>query len=118
MPVTWPENLPDYMLRDGFEERPPDVQVRTEMEEGPAKVRRWGIADVRIIQGSMEMDADQLDAFDSFYNSTLQGGVLRFEFKHPRTGEVKELRFMKDSVHYENVGGNVWRVFMGLEVMP
>lgn len=115
--ATWPATLPDTILKEAYSETPPDLLVRTEMDQGSAKVRRWGTGNVRPIQGQIRMTQAQVATLDTFYNTTLEGGALRFDWTHPRTGASEEFRFAAPPT-YQSGGGAIWRVQVQLEVMP
>jgi hypothetical protein len=114
---TWPSSLPDSFLRDGLSESPPDLLVRTKMDQGPDKVRRWGTANVRPIAGQQRMELTQVGILDTFYNDTLEGGALKFDWTHPRTEASVEFRFTAPPT-YQPLKGNKWRTQIQLEVMP
>jgi len=114
---TWPTSLPDSLLADGYEEQPPNVVVRTQMDAGPAKVRRRMTDNVTLITGAIAVTKDQLEIFDDFFHSTLSGGASRFNWTHPRTGDAVEMRF-REIPTYRRAGGDYWYVEMKLEVMP
>lgn len=113
---TWPAGLPQDFLQDGYSDSPPDVLIRTEMDAGPAKVRRRMTSNVRPITASITVTSAQLDTFESFFNTTLSGGVSRFNYTHPVHGAV-EMRF-SGVPSYAKIGGDRWRIDMALEVMP
>ena len=114
--IDWPSTLPDNLLRQGYEEQPPDLTVRTEMEEGPDKVRRWGTGNVRPIAGQLLLDSTQAETLDDFYLNTTKSGALRWNWTHPRTGASAEFRF-RERPSYTPVGV-YWRVQLQLEIMP
>ena len=115
--IDWPSSLPDKLLQDNYEEQPPDLTVRAEMEEGPDKVRRWGTGNIRPIRGQQFMTNSQVETLDDFYINTTKGGALRFNWTHPRTGNTVEIRFV-DRPRYTVLGGLNWRVELNLEIMP
>jgi len=114
---TWPETLPDHPLKDELSEEPPDVLLRTGMDAGPAKVRRRFTAGVRPFAVKLRLTADQAADLDEFYVTTLQGGALRFDWVHPRTGDAAEFRFASRP-KYAPGNGNSWSAAFGLELMP
>jgi len=120
--VSWPSGLPDKLLRDGYQEQPPELTVRSGMDEGPDKIRRWGTGNIRPIKGQQLMTSGQVDTLDNFYINTTKGGALRFDWTDPRTyGDspvtTVEMRFV-ERPRYQNIGGDTWRVQLNLEIMP
>lgn len=114
---TWPANLPQSPLVDGFEETPPYEIVRTSMDAGPAKVRRRATSGVRRFQVQFIMTTTQMTIFDDFYVSTLSHGASRYDWDDPRTEVSKEWRIV-DRPRYSPVGSEYWRVSFSLEQMP
>jgi len=89
------------------------------MDQGPAKKRRRFTANVRPIVAEFIMDKSQVDTFDTFYNDTLKGGSLRFDFTEPRSGTTKEFRFTgSEPPTITPLSGNLFRVSTKLEIMP
>ena len=120
MSETWPGTLPFRPLLDGYDEAPPDTALRTEMDAGPAKQRRRYTAGPRPVNASILVDSKaKLDIFDAFYVTTLQNGVLAFDWQD-RNGATKTFRFIagKDACKYEPVAPQVWAIRMKLEVLP
>lgn len=115
--ATWPGTLPADFLETGFSESPPDLLIRTKMDQGPAKVRRKASAGPRPIAGSVAMKSEQVEIFDAFYVTTLMSGSIRVDWTHPRTGVTVEFRFTAVPT-YQPMGGDMWRVQVELEVMP
>jgi hypothetical protein len=102
-------------MQQGFKESPPDNTIRTKMEVGPPKMRRRGTGAPRPINGQCYMTAAQVVTFDTFYDTTLYSGSLRFDWKNPRTGVSKELRFTAPPVYTPMGEGYI--VAMSLEIM-
>jgi len=115
---AWPAGLPNFEkpLRSGFSETVGSTKKRSEMEVGPAKGRRRSTAQVDQLALSYYMTDSQVSTFESFYNSTLKNGSLRFDATHPRTGKTKEFRIREDPT-YEPFG-NDYRVSFQVEVLP
>lgn len=116
---VWPVTLPQSVLVQGYSETPPQLSIRTDMDAGVAKVRRRFTSSIRPIECNTLLTAAQVATLDAFYLSTLEGGALRFEWNHPRTGATVEMRFMEPP-QYTPAGGGVtyFNVSLKLEVMP
>lgn len=114
---TWPATLPSGPLLDQYEEQPPDLTIRTEMEAGPDKVRRRMTDSVRPMKCRFSMTSAQVTILDGFFVTTLSGGASRFNWTHPRTGSSDEFRFRKRPA-YRPEGGGYWEVEVELEKMP
>ena len=115
--ISWPSSLPDYLLVDAYNESFPNTTIRTQMDEGPAKVRRWGTAAIRPITGTQILDGTEYSTLDTFYNTTSQGGSLRFDWTHPITGTSVEFRFVSPPT-VTAIGNYFFNVTLNLEIMP
>lgn len=116
---TWPSDLPDKPLREGYQETPPQTQIRTEMDTGPDKVRQRFTANVREYNVQIIIDNSQLDSFDTFYTDTTSGGAEKFDYDNPRSGTTEEFRFVvPPDPQYEALGGDLYRVSFKLEQLP
>mgnify|MGYP001455401073 CR=1 FL=1 len=114
---AWPETLPQSPLIDGFRETPANSSLRTEMEAGPAKLRRRTTAAAATLSLTFIISAAQLAALDAFYADTLQGGTLAFDFTHPVTGETVSCRFRQPPSR-GTLNGGYFRAGVELEVLP
>jgi len=114
---VWPITLPAYPLTEGFREKMPENILRTDMEQGPAKLRRRTTAGVRGMEMSYLMSKAQVSALETFYNSTLAGGVFDFSYTHPRSGATLDCRFVKPP-QYTAQDADLFKVDIVLEVLP
>ena len=113
----WPATLPQNLLIDGFSKSPANLMIRSQMDAGPAKVRRRFTAGVKPIQGEIKLTEAQLDTFKTFFNDTLIGGTLRFDWIDPDDGTTEvEMRFVEPPVWTRE--GDLFVVEMSLEIMP
>lgn len=116
---VWPSALPRDMDTSSFNESPPSTTIRTEMDTGPAKVRQRFTAAPRPIKGDILMTDAQVEIFDQFYNQTIAGGSLPFEFTHPRTRQTVVVRFVNRPTYKPNAGSDTfYLVTLDLEVLP
>jgi hypothetical protein len=114
---AWPATLPQTLIMDGYGEAPGENQLRSNMEVGPAKMRRRATSAARKVSGSLILTLAQLAYFKTFYNTTLLGGTLRFTWLDPTDSTTTvEMRFSKtpswvaEDIHF--------RVSMSLEILP
>ena len=91
--ATLPSGLPDELLQSGYSQSSPDTALKTEMEVGPAKIRRRSTAQVYPVKGTLKLTESELGTLRTFYETTLLGGTLRFSHKDPVTLAAKEFRF-------------------------
>ncbi len=117
--AVWPVALPQYALENGYQESLEDQTIETQMDSGPAKVRRRFTTGFRKYQLVIQMDTDQMALFETFYLETLQGGSLPFDWLHPRTRTPKTFRFRRPPPTITPIGGTQYcRVSMALESLP
>lgn len=115
--ATWPLSLPQGALLAGLTETPPKTALRTEMDQGPAKTRRRFNSGVRKFTIPITMTDDQVETFDVFYNVTLAGGSLSFNYKHPRLKTTVELKIADVGDYVQQTGG-AWRLTLQMEQNP
>lgn len=114
---AWPGTLPQQFSQDGYQEQLPDVVLRSEMDTGPAKVRRRYTAAVLTFQGQMEMDLDQVEDLEDFYADDCDYGATTFTWVHPRTGAAVTMRWVRPPTIQALPGG--WaQATLVVEVLP
>ncbi len=115
--AVWPASLPQKFLQQGYREGFADVLLRTRMDAGPDKVRRRFTAAPRPVRGTMAMTGAQVATLESFFDTTLQGGALPFDWTHPRTGAAVTCRFIEPPEVLAK-STDRYRVSLVLEVLP
>jgi hypothetical protein len=113
----WPSTLPSAPLAEKYRETPPDTALRTQMETGPAKLRQRTTAGVRLFQMEYLVDAAQMASLDAFYRDDLMGGILAFDFPHPRGGGTLSCRFRAPPA-FAAANGEYFRAAVALEALP
>ena len=92
--ITWPATtLPQKLQHQGFSITPVSNSVRTKVESGPVYQRPRYSTTVETVVGSIIVTPTQATAFWTFYNTTLGGGSLRFNWKHPVSGVAAVCQF-------------------------
>lgn len=79
----WPLAIPQRPLRNGYSDTAPNNLLRSDMETGPAKVRRRGNARPHVAQVTYIMSNEESAVFEEFAIVTLAGGSLAFDWWHP-----------------------------------
>ena len=115
---TWPATLPQNVLTEGYQEAPGDGRLRTQMDAGPAKMRRLHTAVVDTFSVSLSLTSAQVDTLDGFWDSDLAGGVLAFDWTHPRTGAATSFRFVDRPTRTPRQSGVRYTVRFKLEKLP
>ncbi|HRI77598.1 MAG TPA: hypothetical protein PLX33_11510 [Alphaproteobacteria bacterium] len=113
---TFPDTLP-APLANSFQEQPANNIVRTQMDVGPAKVRRRTTSNVSSIRVAYVLSAAQVDEIQTFFAEDTAGGALGFDFTHPRTGATVTARF-NEPPQYASMNGLYYQVTVSLEVLP
>lgn len=119
--ATWPVGLDTYLSVVGFKEIPGKNTISQPMAYGPPKKRKRTTTTPTQITGTMLMTYDELAIFDSFYNDTLQSGVLTFDgLPHPRTRatDVTWQFSGEEPPEYTPEGSLTFRVSMRLQILP
>jgi len=114
--ISWPATLYGYILKEGFQEIPPDNTIRTEMDVGPAKLRRRSTSAVRKFTVQMFFTTALVATFETFYNTTSESGSLAFSYRAPRTETLADHRFASVPTYAKRDQGYV--VSFQLELMP
>lgn len=103
--AIWPATLPKTFMLDGLSGEEPDVNLRQEVDIGPAIIRPRFTAASEPIAGQMLLaDYDQYETFRDFYRVTLQRGSLPFTWSDPRDLSSGVFRFL---------GGFTWTAWEG-----
>lgn len=91
---SWRDSLPRQS--SSIELSRLDALIHTDMEIGPAKVRRRSTKDrVFVRVTSMYFSGHQLTEFDDFWDNDLGGGVLTFTWEHPLNDATVSYRFVQ-----------------------
>ena len=120
--VAWPASLPQEQFLDTSYKRR-DVRLRTQTDTGPGKVRRKFTAAAADVVVPLVVNGAQRQAFDDFYETTLQEGSLPFDWEDPVTDAMVVFRFKPPVPEWEMVLGGLtglrlWRAVLNLEIVP
>ena len=115
--ANWPTSLPTWEGRV-IESRQQGF-IRTDMSQGPSKIRRRFSATPSFLTGRIILDGNQYAIFQSFYNVDVFGGAGDFTMADPVTGADSTFRFMKppEVTHLTGRQGltTLYRVSLSLE---
>jgi len=114
--TTWPTTLRDLWLKDSFQETPPNNMIRTEMDAGPAKVRRRTTSNVRLFQGKLFLTKTLVATLDTFFVTSTVSGTLTIALNHPRTKVAGTYRFVSEPQYTRYDSG--WVATIQLELLP
>lgn len=115
--ADWPVTLPQKVKSEGFQEEVPNTLLRSEMDAGPAKVRRRFTAGVRNINLSLNVSEAQVAILDNFFINTLAHGSVKFNWVHPRTQATVQFRFVSPP-QYTHRTRDLWDAVLKLEILP
>lgn len=116
---SWPGSLPTRPLEDAYEETWRDSQVRSSIEGMPLVQRQRSPGYSKSMSVTFEFTNTQLEAFQSFYRTTLGFGAIPFSWTHPRTGASIRARFIGgQSPKHSAIGYDTYHSACMLEVMP
>jgi hypothetical protein len=115
---SWPASLPQLVAVEGYGEAPPDTTLRSQMDAGPAKVRRRFTAGVRPLTLQLDLDGAQVETLDGFFEAILKGGALAFDWVHPRTQSAATLRFARPPAYRPGHSDAAWQALLELEILP
>jgi hypothetical protein len=114
--VAWPSTLQDKLNQASFSYALGETVLRSQMDIGPAKYRRRFTKGIDTLSCSILLKSTtEYNTFYNFYDSTLNGGVTRFEFVHPITGVLSEFRMSK-APSLRLIGGSVYEITMEWEL--
>jgi hypothetical protein len=117
MAQAWPAQLQQCLSEQNFGIQKGSTVLRSDMDIGPQKVRRRFTKGVDTLTGSIYLTAEEYEIFEAFYETTLAGGTLPFEFNHPITGVLTVFRFNSEPT-YASLGGGSFTVSFGWEKLP
>ena len=117
MTINWPSTLPARPSSDGYSETLPNNLIRTQMDVGPAKVRRRTTTTVRRFTLNFYLTQDEVAILKTFYEVTLAYGALAFVFNDPRTQSAINLRIITPP-KISHVDGIEYRVEFEAEQIP
>jgi len=103
---------------EGLSEQAPNTLIRSQMEAGPAKVRRRFTAGARLIECQVRLTPAQVDLLDTFFDATIAGGALPFDWKHPGDGTAVTFRFVEPPGYTPVARGTLWHASLRLEILP
>ena len=115
---TWPTTLPQEPRIDSSFETPPNLLSRTEMDAGPAKIRKRFTSGARKFEAGYHFTPEMMTAWEDFYENYISDGALSFTYPHPRKwGTFIEVR-LTEPPQYKHLGAGCYDVGLKLEKIP
>lgn len=115
----YPASLPQYIELQPFSGVLPDEYEETEMEVGPPRrdrVARGGEAEK--VTGVIWVVATQEATLKAFFQTTLLGGQLPFDWVHPITRAACTMEFLPGGLKYGNKSSIYRRYTLNLRILP
>lgn len=120
--TAWPPSLTRTPRVSDLEESAPKVVIRSEVDVGPAKIRRRLTGGTRSFSVELDLTRNELATFDTFFTTTTKGGSLSFSWKNPRTGTTADFRFLNEPSYRPRAprgdGSEWWVVSFQMEMLP
>jgi hypothetical protein len=113
---AWPATLPQQLEQDGYSEDLPNGVIRTNMDAGPAKVRKRYTAAVKPVSGQLVLTLTQVGILQAFFEDDCDYGASTFTWVHPSTGVAATCRFTSPP-RLSARDGN-WVATVSFEVLP
>jgi hypothetical protein len=120
MTISWPANtdFPQYFLIGTVSGGPKDVSIRTDVAQGPSRVRSRYTNPEEEYTGVLLFPTRALfQIFQAFFKTTLQNGTQQFSWYHPLTMEATTMRFA-GSYSDQPQTDQVHRVTVNVEIIP
>lgn len=115
----WPASLPQHPLIRRARLQPQVWTARTQMDAGPAKLRRRRTVHLDVWSMAMVITSAQLITFREFFHNTSQQGTLAFDWVDPIDGTTeREFRFSGQYSVEPLDTRQRWEVTFEVEVLP
>lgn len=116
MPELYPSNIPQKFQERGFEYTVGNNLIRSEFSSGPSQTRRKSTKRIDTMKGVIRFTKDELQVFETWYNSTIKDGSLSFYITNPMNQQTIEVKF-KNQYKYVPIGFDTYDVNFELEVI-
>lgn len=119
--AVWPASLPQRQFVGLTESAAPNV-IEFQVSAGPYKKRRRSTRERQFQSTPIELTGVEKATFDTFFDSTLLGGVEEFEWKNSITDATQNFRFVKKPTWTlfapaSNPNNRMYRAVLELELM-
>jgi hypothetical protein len=115
---VWPVSLPQGAFINSWQEEPADGKVLFQVEVGPSKTRRRISKPGRLIDHSIIMTTTQRATLFTFYETTIKGGSLEFDWIHPIDGGAAVTWMFEEAPKFQPLSGKLWQATYKLRLMP
>jgi len=109
MPELFPVELQDKFNQASFSYKIGDTAIESEVEVGMPKRRQRYTQAIDEVSGSIDLEIDDWTILETWYKTTLFGGVSTFYYNHPLT-QVQEVYRFRTPPTLSPLGGRYFRV--------
>lgn len=114
--TTWPGTIPNEFEREGYQEGFANNVIKSNVDSGPPKRRRRTSANIKTLQGRIQMTTAETELLETFFYDTV-GEANEFDFTHPRKETTISVVFSEPPTLVQ-IGPDLWSVSIKLEVQP
>jgi hypothetical protein len=114
--ATWPSELPQYPLVEGYNRTPQSSLLQFNTDTGRAKERNRATAMPEQITENYVIEDNLYSVLDSFFKNDAGRGTIPFFKTEPETGLTKEYRFRSPPKFEKR--GTLYKVTCELELLP
>lgn len=116
---AWPLPNKRPLLAGYAEQGPAGNLVRTQMDVGPAKVRRRGSVGVREIAVGFVLTPNNVATFVDWFQNDIGSGAEAFDFVDVRTEATLLCRFKGEPAYsLSPISTDLWSMEATLEILP
>lgn len=116
---VWPVTLPDKFQQSGFSEGVADGLIEHQTDQGPTITRRRTASAMRPMAGTMIITADQLAIFRTFFDTTILGGSLPFNFPDQIQAGTLLVKFQKQGLpRWSVLSSDLYQISLSFMVLP
>lgn len=114
--AVFPSSLPKPSP-DGYQETMADNTIRSDMDVGPAKVRKRSTSATTKYRLNYELDNTDVNTLETFFHDTINDGVDTFDMDDPRSGSTETFRIVGPP-DINALTGTWYRVSINMEKLP
>lgn len=118
MVAEWPDDLPQFVLQEGYQEGFGDAVVRSQTDAGIQKRRLRFTAVVKPAVHIIEVTSEEVDTFITFFEDTIAFGALSFTNTHPRTLVTETFSFREPLPPIVPAGATTFLITLPLDQAP
>ncbi len=115
---TWPLSLPQLVDVANFARNSSNNVIESQVDAGPAKIRRRFTVKSKLLVVNLDMTADQYNTFEDFFEVGCLSGAQPFTWVDPISQATATFRFRLPPPQLTALDPNFFRLQLNLELMP